>query len=105
MMGYRQKCSATMYDILYAKGLYCYLQNRHGENVRFEKRRMRRKLRRDLDKELECMVEELNMDELWLIHAMHNRKELCECEDCVEYKRRESDDERDKNEEDNSGAL
>jgi len=93
MMGYRQKLSGTMHDILYGKSYYCYLNNRHGENVAFEKRRMRRKFRRDLEQELDSMIQdELTLDELELIHNIHNMNMDCDCEDCREYRRRVKDD-------------
>lgn len=97
MMGYKQNMSATMHDILYGKSCYCYLKNRHGENVAFEKRRMRRKHRRDLDQEVREMIEELTDDELHLIHLIHNKEIDCDCEDCREYRRRITNDDGTKN--------
>jgi len=43
------------YDVVYARGIYCYLQNR-PHLVRWTKRKMRRRWRRELEKELEGEV-------------------------------------------------
>ena len=52
MMGHKGTCkSGDDYDLLYAKNLYCYLQN-NNKKVRYIKNRMIRRMRRQGKKEV-----------------------------------------------------
>lgn len=56
MMGNRGTCkTGDDYDLLYAKRLYCYLQN-NNKTVRYIKRSMRKRLRNNQNRE---MIEQL----------------------------------------------
>lgn len=52
MMGRKQKLiDGDEQDVVYARGLYCYLRN-NNKLVKFIKRKMNKRMRRELKKEL-----------------------------------------------------